>query len=93
MIILYACTVNLVGVMPRRYEIDAAFKQAIKINEKGRRTVTTEDFVAELAKRNWHWGLREANHWIEIYVNTFHDVSTVEGEARTFALYNPNGGR
>ncbi|WP_411705957.1 hypothetical protein [Edaphovirga cremea] len=46
----------LVGHMPRRYEIDAAFKQAIKISEKGRRTVTTEDFVAELAKRNWHWG-------------------------------------
>ncbi len=79
--------------MPRRYEIDAAFKSAIKMSEKGRRTVTTEDFVAELAKRNWYWGLREANHWIEIYVNTFHDVSEVEGEARTFALYNPNGGR
>lgn len=79
--------------MPRRYEIDAAFKQAIKISEKGRRTVTTEDFVAELAKRNWRWDLREANHWIEIYVNTFHDVSTEEGEARTFALYNPNVGR
>lgn len=79
--------------MPRRYEFDAAFKSAIKMSEKGRRTVTTEDFVAELAKRNWHLGLREANHWIEINVNTFHDVSTVEGEARTFALYNPNGGR
>jgi hypothetical protein len=80
-------------IMPIRYEIDDAFKNAIKISAKGRRTVTTEDFVAELAERNWHWDLREANHWIEIYVNTFHDVSEVEGEARTFALYNPNGGR
>ena len=79
--------------MPRRYEIDDAFKHAIKISSKGRRTVTTEDFVAELAKRNWHWELREANRWIEIYVNTFSDVSTVEGDARTFALFNPNGGR
>ncbi len=53
---MYAYTVNCWGFMPRRYEIDAAFKQAIKISEKGRRTVTTKDFVAELAKRNWPWG-------------------------------------
>lgn len=78
--------------MPRRYEIDVAFKCAIKISEKGRKTLTTEDFVVELAKRNWHWGLREANQWIEARVTTFQDISTEEGDARTFALFNPNGG-
>ena len=79
--------------MGRRYEIDAAFKSAIKISEKGRLTVCTEDFVAELEKANWHWGLKEANQWIEINVSTFRDVSTIEGEQLTFMLYNPNGGR
>lgn len=78
--------------MGRRYEIDAAFKSAIKMSEKGRRTVTTVDFVAELEKVNWHWALKEANQWIEINVSTFRDVSTIEGERRTFMLYNPNGG-
>ena len=79
-------------VMPRRYEIEVAFRHAIKISDKGRRTVTTVDFVAELAKVNWVWELREANQWIEERVTTFHDISTEEGDARTFAIFNPNGG-
>ena len=79
-------------VMARRYEIEVAFRHAIKISDKGRRTVTTVDFVTELAKRNWIWELREANQWIEERVTTFHDISTEEGDARTFAIFNPNGG-
>ncbi len=35
---------------------------------------------------------RQANQWIEHYVTTFRDVSTQEGDERTFQLYNPNGG-
>ena len=42
--------------MARRYEIEVAFRHAIKISDKGRRTVTTVDFVTELAKRNWILG-------------------------------------
>jgi len=79
-------------VMARSYEIEVAFRHAIKISDKGRRTVTTVDFVTELAKRNWIWELREANKWIEERVTTFHDISTDEGEARTFAIFNSNGG-
>ena len=79
--------------MTRRYEIDAAFKAAIKISEKGRRTVATEDFCAELEKVNCRWGLKEANRWIEMYVSTFRDVSEADGERRVFMLFNPNGGR
>jgi len=78
--------------MSRRYEIDAAFKAAIKISEKGRRTLATEDFCAELEKVNCCWGLREANQWIEMYVSTFRDVSETDGERRVFMLFNPNGG-
>lgn len=77
--------------MPREYEIKGAFVKATK--RAGRSTtITTEDFVKELAAVNWHWSLKEANEWIETHITTFRDVSTVEGEARTFQLYNPNGG-
>ncbi|HGV5113779.1 TPA: DNA polymerase V, partial [Klebsiella pneumoniae] len=52
----------------------------------GRRTVTTSGFIRELAKLNWIWSAHQANQWIE------QDVSTQEGDERTFQLYNPNGG-
>ncbi len=79
--------------MPRYYEIDYAWKASIRRETSGRQTVTTEDFVRELKKVNWHWSCREANRWIETYVTVFKDVSPVEGENRTFQLFNPNGGR
>lgn len=78
--------------MPRKYEIESAFRQSIVIAQNGRRTVTTESFVENLRKVNWEWTLREANIWIETYVTTFKDISEQEGEARTFQLFNPNGG-
>lgn len=55
-------------------------------------TVTTEDFVKQLEAVNWSWSLKQANIWIEYYVTTFKDISSDEGEARTFMLFNPNGG-
>lgn len=78
--------------MPREYEIKSAFVNATKREGKGRTTITTQDFVRELAAVNWHWSLKEANEWIETHITTFRDVSTAEGEERTFQLYNPNGG-
>lgn len=79
-------------IMGRRYEIDAAFKAAIKISEKGRRTVATEDFCVELEKINCRWGLKEANRWIEMNVSAFRDVSETAGEHCVFMFFNPNGG-
>ncbi|MBB1199593.1 DNA polymerase V [Enterobacteriaceae bacterium 89] len=78
--------------MPRNYEIEPAFFAAVQISSNGKRTVTTADFVRELAKVNWHWSLKKANDWIEMSVTTFKDISTVEGDNRTFMLFNPNGG-
>ena len=78
--------------MPRRDDISTAFRNAIKFEQSGRRTVTTAAFVSQLEKVNWFWSQKEANQWIEYYVTTFKDISTQEGEARTFMLYNPNGG-
>jgi hypothetical protein len=54
------------------------------------RQMTVTQFE-ELSKVNWNWTMKQANEWIEWYV-TFRDVSTQEGENRTFQLFNPNGG-
>ena len=35
--------------MPRRYEIEGAFREAVRREANGRRTVTTVDFVEKLA--------------------------------------------
>ncbi|AYW54135.1 DNA polymerase V [Raoultella ornithinolytica] len=78
--------------MPRLYEIEVACRAAIVTEPNGRRLLTTRRFLQELEKVNWHWSPRQANLWIESYVTTFRDVSTQEGDDRTFQLYNPNGG-
>ncbi|HFN4092690.1 TPA: DNA polymerase V [Enterobacter hormaechei] len=78
--------------MPRRIDTEGAFRAAIKREASGRQTVSTQDFVAHLVAVNWEWSLKEANDWIESHVSTFKDVSTCEGQERTFMLYNPNGG-
>lgn len=79
-------------VMPRRYDIEAAFRSAVVVEPNGRRTLRTVDFVRELKKVNWDFSLRDANAWIEASVSTFKDISPTEGEERLFMLYNPNGG-
>ncbi|MEI9569423.1 DNA polymerase V [Atlantibacter hermannii] len=78
--------------MPRLSDIRPAFYAALHISPKGKRTVTTQDFVAELAKRNHNWTLHDANEWIENNIHTFKDISDREGEERTFMLFNPNHG-
>ncbi len=70
--------------MPRHYEIDSAWRASIKREPNGRQTVTTENFVSQLALINFNWSYRQANQWIETYVTVFKDISTQEGENRTF---------
>lgn len=78
--------------MGRRDDIQTAFRNSIKVAQNGRRTVTTADFIKELSAVNHEWTLAEANRWIEHYQHSFRDVSTEEGERRTFHLFNPNNG-
>ncbi|MFG6077003.1 DNA polymerase V [Erwinia sp. OPT-41] len=78
--------------MARYDDIATAFRKSIKISPKGRRTVTTVDFVQNLTRYNHIWTLRQANEWIEMYQCSFKDVSSEEGERRTFQLFNPNNG-
>lgn len=77
--------------MPRDYEIQDAFRLAIKRDSRGRYTVSTLDFVRKLHQLNWHFTAMEANKWIEAHKSDFRDVSTSEGEERTFQVFNPNG--
>ena len=79
-------------MMPRRSDIEIAWYASIHQEPNGRKTVTTQRFVQELSKVNWNWTMKQANEWIEWYVTTFRDISTQEGENRTFQLFNPNGG-
>ncbi len=81
----FSCLDTMKLTQPRR--------ASIKREPNGRQTVTTEAFVSQLALINFHWSCRQANQWIETYVTVFKDISTQEGENRTFMLFNPNGGR
>lgn len=74
--------------MAKQVDIEWAFRKSIRVCRSGKRTVETADFIAELARYNWNWGLKEANHWIEIHYSSFKDISSEEGERRTFMLYN-----
>lgn len=77
--------------MPRYHEIPVAFKKSITTDPAGRRIVRTEDFVRELAALNHHFTLRQANQWIEHYQSSFSDISTEEGEKRTFHMFTVYG--
>lgn len=76
--------------MPRYNEIPIAFRNSMVVEPSGRRILRTVDFVRELAAINHHWSLKQANVWIEHYQHGFTDISTEEGESRTFFFYNPN---
>lgn len=75
-----------------QHKIREAFCASISRNPKGYQYLRTRDFVCALQERGVHFSGREANQWIEGYVTTFKDVSTQEGDDRTFQLHNPNGG-
>ena len=78
--------------MPRYSDKVGAFIAAEQVHPGGRRTVKTQDFVKELEKVNWHLSPCEANEWIRLYVTGYRDISTLEGEDKTYQCYNPYGG-
>jgi len=67
-------------------EIWHAFREAIRQDDAGQFTVSTQDFVAELQQRNTPHTLRAANTWIEIHITTFSDISVEPGECRLFQM-------
>lgn len=77
--------------MPRYREIMVSFRASIRIEPSGRRTVSTDDFVAELGRHNWHWSREKANDWIENQQLYFSDITPDHSDNRLFYLFNPNG--
>ncbi|MEZ3498519.1 DNA polymerase V [Pantoea sp. KPR_PJ] len=74
--------------MMREDDRERAFKNAVRRDDLGRYIVSTEDFVSELARLDWHLTPKEANRWVEIHTTIFRDVSTQEGEARLFQVFD-----
>lgn len=72
--------------MTQEDEMYHAFHQAIRQDRNGGLTVSTRDFVAELERRNGAYTLRAANHWIEIHISRFRDISAEPGDYRLFEL-------
>lgn len=67
-------------------EIWYAFREAIRQDDAGQFTVSTQDFVAELQQRNAPHTLRAANTWIEMHITIFSDISVEPGECRLFQM-------
>lgn len=74
--------------MPRRYEIDSAFRAAVMKNPKGFLWLRSDDFIRELRVRNWHFTQAEANRWIERYQPDFVDKTPDFSENRFWILRN-----
>ncbi|EGT0671194.1 hypothetical protein JAF85_001930 [Citrobacter werkmanii] len=74
--------------MPRRSDINAAFKSAVKQNQKGYQYLRTDDFIRELAKVHWHFRRVDANSWIERYQQDFADKTTDNSDNRYWILRN-----
>lgn len=73
--------------MPRYGDIRVSFHEAMRRNPKYGVTVSTSDFVAELAKRNWEMSQQSANEWIAQHVMTFRDVSPEEGNNKLWQRF------
>ncbi|EOT2367735.1 hypothetical protein P3200_005258 [Escherichia coli] len=62
--------------MPRTKDIHTAFVEAIKLNPKGYRYLSTDSFIEKLREFNWHFTRADANSWIERYQPDFMDKTT-----------------
>jgi len=78
--------------MARYSDIKIAFVKAIRREQSGKETVSTQEFIDQLNDVGWNMSLLSANEWIRSNTHTFRDVSTDEGEAKVFQRYNTNGG-
>ena len=74
--------------MPRSYEIQDAFVEAIQLNPKGYRYLSTNAFIDKLREKNWHFSMADANQWIESYQPDFADKTTDDSENRYWILRN-----
>lgn len=77
--------------MPRRSDIEKAFRASIVHERSGRRVVKTADCVQELLNVNWDFSMEDANKWISRYATCFKDITPDHSENKTWFMFNPNG--
>ena len=65
--------------MPRRSDMELAFRSAIVHERSGRRVVKTADFVQELLKVNWNLSMgNDSNLLIVFYVQIMPDYFVMQ---------------
>ena len=74
--------------MPRRDDIGTAFRAALMTNPKGYLWLRTDDFIRELAVKNWHFTQEDANNRIIRYQFDFADQTPDHSENRLWLLRN-----
>lgn len=74
--------------MPRTADIQTAFAEAIQLNPKGYRYLSTDSFIEKLRGLNWHFNRTDANAWIERYQPDFADKTTNGSDNRYWILRN-----
>lgn len=74
--------------MPRIYEINAAFREAVRLDAKGQKVLKTQDFIRELRHNNWHFSEKDANDWIEQNQKDFVDKTPDSSDNRLWMLRN-----
>ena len=72
--------------MARLSDIKAAFCAAVQLNPKGYQCLKTNDFIRELAAKNWHMSHGEANDWIERNQQDFVDKTPTHTDDRYWIL-------
>lgn len=65
--------------MPRRYDIDIAFRDAVQLNPKGYMYVRTHDFIRVLRQYNHHFTEQFAKLMSESFITQ--DGEAIEGES------------
>lgn len=72
--------------MPRIYEINGAFNAAVYRSQKGYLCLHTDDFVRELAVKNWAFSRETANAWIKVNQPDFLDKTEEDSQNRLWIL-------
>ena len=74
--------------MPKLKDINAAFRDAVRLDAKGHQVLRTEDFIRQLRTVNWHFSEKDANDWIERNQTGFVDKTPDFSDNRLWMLRN-----
>lgn len=72
--------------------IQSSFVEAIQLNAKDYRYLSTDSFIARMRKKNWHSILADANQWIERNQPDFAQKTTDGSDNRYWTLPNMGEG-